>query len=184
MCDKLSHSVTLLGIEARETGNTETPGHDFSDELIGPFLCRPRFSGNRKNWHGFCYVLCTTKIKNRSNPIKTRRIGSDITRTTRTETQLTDFFGVDRFVRLRLLDRAENNKTTFRSLPDRMNRKIKAASALKKIRLLLTPDGGRSKSKKGLATKNNNRPPKNKKEHATEITWRGALAPLRAIWRL
>jgi len=70
---------------------------------------------------------------------------------------------VDRFVRLRLLDRAENNKTTFRSLPYRMNRKIKAASALKKIRLLLTPDGGRSKSKKGLATKNNNRPPKNKK---------------------
>lgn len=114
MCDKLSHSVTLLGIEARETGNTETPGHDFSDELIGQFLCRPRFPGNRKNWHGFCYVLRTTKIKNRSNPIKTRRIGSDITRTRRTETQLTDFFGVDRFARLRPLDRAENNKTTFR----------------------------------------------------------------------
>jgi hypothetical protein len=50
-----------------------------------------------------------------------------------------------------------------------LNRKIEAASALKKIRLLLTPDGGRSKSKKGMATKNNNRPPKNKKEHAIEL---------------
>ncbi|MFK3798899.1 hypothetical protein [Pseudomonas sp. NPDC088444] len=49
-----------------------------------------------------------------------------------------------------------------------MNRKIEAVSALKKIRLLLTPDGGRSKSQKGLATKNNNRPPKNKKEHAMQ----------------
>jgi hypothetical protein len=48
-----------------------------------------------------------------------------------------------------------------------MNLTIEAVSALKKIRLLLAPDGGRSKSKKGLATKNNNRPPKNKKEHAT-----------------
>lgn len=33
MCDKLSHSVTLTGIEAMETGNTETPGDDFSVKL-------------------------------------------------------------------------------------------------------------------------------------------------------
>jgi hypothetical protein len=29
--------------------------------------------------------------------------------------------------------------------------------------------GVAQKSKKGMATKNNNRPPKNKKEHATEL---------------
>jgi hypothetical protein len=43
---------------------------------------------------------------------------------------------------------------------------IEAASALKKIRLLLILVRDRSKSCKGTVTKNNNRPPNNKKEHA------------------
>jgi len=43
--------------------------------------------------------------------------GSDITRTTLTEAQLTDFFGVDSFSEGLERDprnQAENNKTTFR----------------------------------------------------------------------
>jgi hypothetical protein len=59
----------------------------------------------------------TTRTKMCSNPIKTKRIGSDITRTTRTETQLTDFFGVDSFSEVLEKEprsRTENNKTTLR----------------------------------------------------------------------
>ncbi|MDH0747703.1 hypothetical protein N5D61_15290 [Pseudomonas sp. GD03842] len=164
----MSQSVTLIGIQTQETGNTETPERFISMPQPGIAACEPRFSGICKNWHGSCYVLRTTKITNGSNPIKTRRIGSDITRTTRTETQLTDFFGVDRFVRLRPLNRTENNKTALRQLPRRVNRKIEAVSALKKIRLLLAPNGVAQKSKKGLAANNNNRSPKNKKEHAMQ----------------
>jgi hypothetical protein len=33
MCDNLSHSVTLLGIEVQKTGNTETTGSMFSPAL-------------------------------------------------------------------------------------------------------------------------------------------------------
>jgi hypothetical protein len=43
--------------------------------------------------------------------------GSDITRTTRTEAQLTDFFGVDSFseeLARDSRDLTENNKTTFK----------------------------------------------------------------------
>jgi hypothetical protein len=99
MCDNLSHSVTLPAITVRETGNSETTGALFGFELSPVFTLKARFSGLSQSWHGICYVTCTTKITNRSNPIKTRRIGSVITRTIRTETQLTDFFGVDRFVK-------------------------------------------------------------------------------------
>jgi hypothetical protein len=110
----LSHSVTLLGIVVMETGNTETLGKESEDSSAGEYPSKPRIPALLKNWHGFCYVLRTTKITKCSNPIKTRRIGSDITRTTRTEAQLTDFFGVDCFVRLRPHDRTENNKTALR----------------------------------------------------------------------
>ncbi|EEB59221.1 hypothetical protein PSPTOT1_4343 [Pseudomonas syringae pv. tomato T1] len=44
-------------------------------------------------------LLHNKNKKRRSKPIKTRRNGSDITRTKRTEAQLTDFFGVDQLYR-------------------------------------------------------------------------------------
>lgn len=34
MCDKLSQSVTLIGIETLETGNTETLGNDLGRSMI------------------------------------------------------------------------------------------------------------------------------------------------------
>jgi hypothetical protein len=56
--------------------------------------------------------------KNQQHPIKTTCTGSDITRTTRTEAQLTDFFEEDGFpealAEQGFRSRAENNKTTFR----------------------------------------------------------------------
>lgn len=95
MCDKLSHSVTLPAIAFRETGNTETPGDRFSSESRPGEVRKTPKTGTflKLAW----LLLCLTYNKNNkcNNPIKTRRIGSDITRTTRTETQLTDFFGVD-----------------------------------------------------------------------------------------
>jgi hypothetical protein len=53
-----------------------------------------------------------------SNPIKTKRNGSDITRTKRTEAQLTDFFGVDSLFgdsgNQEPHNQTENNKTASR----------------------------------------------------------------------
>jgi hypothetical protein len=44
--------------------------------------------------------------------------------------------------------------------------------------------GVAQKSKKGLATKNNNRPPKNKKEHATELGGEPRLPfVLSGVWK-
>lgn len=45
MCDKLSHSVTLIGIEARETGNTETPGPDSGPGPVPAISLKAPFSG-------------------------------------------------------------------------------------------------------------------------------------------
>jgi hypothetical protein len=64
MCDNLSHSVTLPAIVFRETGNTETPGDRFSSESRPVKSAKPRKPGTLKSWHGFCYVLRTTKITN------------------------------------------------------------------------------------------------------------------------
>jgi hypothetical protein len=97
MCDKLSHSVTLPAIAS---GKRVTRKHLATDSAVNPAseILKPPNSGTSKKlaW----LLLCLTYNKNNkcNKPIKTRRIGSDITRTTRTETQLTDFFGVDRCI--------------------------------------------------------------------------------------
>lgn len=64
MCDKLSHSVTLPAITFRETGNTETPGDRFGLEFTPVNSGKPREPGPQQSWHGFCYVIRTTKITN------------------------------------------------------------------------------------------------------------------------
>ena len=97
MCDKLSQSVTLPAIAFRETGNTETLGDGFSAESQAHEVREAPETGTIRKLAQLLQSLTHNKNNNGLAPIKTTRIGSDITRTTRTETQLTDFFGVDRF---------------------------------------------------------------------------------------
>jgi hypothetical protein len=65
MCDNLSHSVTLTGIETQKTGNTETPGHDFNGTSFLPFSAKPRFPGSRQDSEKLAWLLlCLTYNKN------------------------------------------------------------------------------------------------------------------------
>ncbi|MEG5265602.1 hypothetical protein TRP66_14970 [Pseudomonas sp. JDS28PS106] len=85
------------------------------------------FKRDLKSWHSFCYLSGTTKTTNVQHTNKNNTYGSDITRTTRTEAQLTDFFGVDSFTGLAgtgARNRTENNKTASRQLPDRLDHDV------------------------------------------------------------
>lgn len=65
MCDNLSHSVTLTGIEAQKTGNTETLSDDCHDPLFSSFSAKPRFPGPRQDSEKLAWLLlCLTYNKN------------------------------------------------------------------------------------------------------------------------
>jgi hypothetical protein len=92
----LSQSVTLTVT----SGMKRVTRKQFSCRLASHCRARSRNPLNSKVLQKLArlllYVLYN-KNNRRSTSIKTKRIGSDTTRTTRTETQLTDFFGVDSF---------------------------------------------------------------------------------------
>jgi len=131
-------------------------------------IFKPLFYKGFKKLARVLLYLFYNKNKKCSNPIKTKRTGSDITRTTRTETQLTDFFGVDSFSEQRarhaVRNRTENNKTASRQRPDRLDRFDKSVISAQKNTFALDPEwGSLKKDVKGKVDKNNNRPPEKQK---------------------